>query len=212
MMRLRHSLMTLFTIALVNLSAAVPTVAAGPASQTIETLNAKFLEVMKAGSTLGYAGRYKELEPALTAAFDFADMTRVSVGRYWNDLTDAQKAQLVEAFRAYSVATYAARFNSFSGQKFAVLGEEPARGESIRVNNQIVTSKGEPIRIDYLMKPRDGGYKVVDVYLKSSVSELAVRRSEYSSVYGKQGFDGLLAALQARTAAVEKEAETASSD
>ena len=126
--------------------------AASPASDSIAGLNAKFLDVMKKGDTLGYAGRYRELEPVLNQTFDFSEMTRVSTGRYWNDMTDSQKQVLVEAFEDYSVATYASRFKSYSGQKFEVLGEEPGPRQSVRVNNQIITSNGEPIRIDYLMR------------------------------------------------------------
>lgn len=178
---------------------------AGPASAVIEGLNAKFIEVMKEGPKLGYAGRFKEFEPALSAAFDFGDMTRVSTGRYWKELTDPDKQKLIEAFRRYSVATYASRFKDFSGERFEVLGEEPALRDSTLVKNQIVTSDGEPIRIDYLMRPAaDGSMKIVDVYLKSSVSELAVRRSEFTSVLGKEGVDGLIATLKDKTAAMEK--------
>jgi phospholipid transport system substrate-binding protein len=182
----------------------------GPASTVIEGLNAKFIEVMKNGPKLGYAGRYKEFEPALSAAFDFADMTRVSTGRYWKGLTDAEKSQLIEAFRRYSVATYASRFKDFSGEKFEVLGEEPALRDSTLVKNQIVTSKGEPVRIDYLMRPTaDGSSKVVDVYYQNSISQIALQRSQFNSILAKQGAKGLIAALNDKTAAMEKGGDTA---
>jgi phospholipid transport system substrate-binding protein len=182
----------------------------GPASTVIEGLNAKFIEVMKNGPKLGYAGRYKEFEPALSAAFDFADMTRVSTGRYWKGLTDAEKSQVIEAFRRYSVATYASRFKDFSGEKFEVLGEEPALRDSTLVKNQIVTSKGEPVRIDYLMRPTaDGSSKVVDVYYQNSISQIALQRSQFNSILAKQGAKGLIAALNDKTAAMEKGGDTA---
>jgi phospholipid transport system substrate-binding protein len=184
--------------------------AASPASDSIAGLNAKFLDVMKKGDTLGYAGRYRELEPVLSQTFDFSEMTRVSTGRYWNDMTDSQKQVLVEAFADYSVATYASRFKSYSGQKFEVLGEEPGPRKSVRVNNQIITSSGEPIRIDYLMRDSGGELKIVDVYLKSSISELATRRSEFGSVLSKKGVDGLVAALKQKVGEMEKEGQTAS--
>jgi phospholipid transport system substrate-binding protein len=182
--------------------------AGNPASDSIAGLNARFLDIMKNGETLGYAGRYKELEPVLNQTFDFSEMTRVSTGRYWNDLSDSQKQALVEAFTNYSVATYAARFKSYSGQKFEVLGEVPGPRQSVRVNNQIVTSTG-PIRIDYLMREKGGSLKIVDVYLKSSISELATRRSEFGSVLSKSGVDGLVNALKQKVSELEKEGQTA---
>jgi phospholipid transport system substrate-binding protein len=178
---------------------------AGPASDLIQGLNAKFIEVMKNAQVLGYEGRYKALAPALADAYDFPEMTRVTVGRYWRDLTDAQKQQLTDAFQAYSTATYAARFNGFSGEKFEILGEEPAPAGSLRVNNQIVQGSGEPVRIDYLLRDTGGRLRIIDVYLKAAVSELAVRRSEFTAEFAKAGFDGLLAMLKAKVAQLEKD-------
>jgi len=184
-----------------------PDAAAGPPADLIRKLNATFIAVMQDAAALGYEGRYETLEPVLSTTYDFPEMARVSSGRYWRQLTDAQKQQLVEAFKAYSLATYAARFDGFGGERFEVLGEDPAPASNVRVNNQIVQSNGQPIRIDYLLHPSDGGWRIVDVYLKSSVSELAVRRSEFTSVLAKQGFDGLIAALTAKIDALEKGAE-----
>jgi phospholipid transport system substrate-binding protein len=178
--------------------------AAGPARSVVQTLNATFIEVMKNAAALGYAGRYKTLAPELANAYDFPEMARVSAGRYWRELTDAQKQQLTDAFAAYSVATYAARLDGFGGERFEVLGEQPAPADNVRVDNRIVQANGQPIRIDYLLHRRDGEWRIVDVYLKSSVSELAVRRSEFTSVLAKQGFDGLIAALNAKVAALEQ--------
>jgi phospholipid transport system substrate-binding protein len=179
---------------------------AGPPTELIQRLNATFIGVMRDAATLGYQGRYDTLEPALAAAYDFPEMTRVSSGRYWRELTEAQKHRLVETFKAYSLATYAARLNGFGGERFEVLGEDPAPADSVRVNNQIVQANGEAIRIDYLLRRHDDEWRIIDVYLKSSVSELAVRRSQFTSVLAEQGFDGLIAELTAKIDALEKSA------
>lgn len=185
---------TLLVILLATLEAAPAR--AGSAADVIRSLNATFIQVMEQATTLGYAGRYQTLAPALADAYDFAEMARVSTGRHWRELTEAQRAQLIEAFTAYSTATYAARFNGYSGERFDVLGEEPAPAGATRVNNQIQQSSGDPIRIDYLLKEKDGQWRIVDVYLKSSISELALRRSEFTDLLAAKGFDGLMEKLQ----------------
>jgi hypothetical protein len=48
------------------------------------------------------------------------------------------------------------------------------------------------------------------VYLKSSVSELAVRRAEFTDTLAKSGFDGLLADLEAKVAKLRSEGAAAS--
>jgi len=186
-----------------------PAAQAGPASDLIAKLNTAFIGVMQNAKSLGYDGRYKTLEPALADAYDFAEMTRVSTGRHWRDLTDDQKKQAVAAFEDYSVATYAARFDGFGGEHFEILGEETAPGGNLRVNNQIVPSGGAPIRIDYLLRQSNGQWRIIDVYLKSSVSELAVRRAEFTDTLAKSGFDGLIADLKAKVAKLKTEASAA---
>jgi phospholipid transport system substrate-binding protein len=134
----------------------------------------------------------------LSDSFDFATMTRVSTGQHWGELTEAQRAKLVDSFRRYSVAVYAARFKDYSGERFEVLGEEEKAKGAVLVLNQIVKSDGEPVRIDYLLLPNDGRLRIIDVFLKSSVSEMAVRRSEFTEVLGNGGFDALVATLEQR--------------
>ena len=41
----------------------------------------------------------------------------------------------------------------------------------------------------------DGEWKIIDIYLNGTVSELALRRSEYSSMIKREGFDSLIVAL-----------------
>jgi phospholipid transport system substrate-binding protein len=63
-------------------------------------------------------------------------------------------------------------------------------------------SAQKPVSIDYVVRELDGeGWQVVDVYLDSRYSELAVRRSEFTSVLGRQGFDALLALIDSRVEA-----------
>jgi len=196
-------------ILLVALCCFAPAAQAGPPSDLIAKLNAAFIGVMQNAKSLGYEGRYKALEPALAQAYDFPEMTRVSTGRHWRELTDEQKQQVTAAFEDYSIATYAARFDGFGGEHFEVLGEESAPGGNLRVNNQIVLTSGAPIRIDYLLRETGGQWRIIDVYLKSSVSELAVRRAEFTDTLARSGFDGLLADLKAKVAKLKTEASAA---
>ena len=193
----RFAQLAIIAAALLSLA---PAADAGPAGDIIGKLNTVFINVMQNARSLGYDGRYKKLEPALAKAYDFTEMARVTTGRYWRDFTDDQKQQVVAAFRDLSIATYAARFDGSSGQRFEILGEEPASAGRVRVNNRIVPASGEPIRVDYLLRQDGGQWRVIDVYLKSSVSELAMRRDEFTDILAKSGFNGLIADLKAKVA------------
>lgn len=177
---------------------------ATPAGDVIGKLNGTFLQVMQNAAALGYEGRYKELEPVVADAFDFALMSRVAMGGQWQNLSDAQKQTLVDTFRRYSTATYASRFDGFKDQRFEILGEEQKAQNTVLVKNQIAGGNADPIRIDYLLRPDQGQLKIIDVYLNGSISQLSVYRSEFIDVMGAKGFDGLIQTLDQRIADMSK--------
>src|SRR5215510_7425612 len=123
-------------LALATLSAAP--VAASPATDTIDTLNKTLLKVMQNASALGYDGRYRELEPVVRRSFDHPFMAQVMTGRFWPNFTPAQRDKLVTTLRRFTAATYAARFDGYSGQKFEILGENPGPRDMVVVKTQIV--------------------------------------------------------------------------
>ena len=173
---------------------------AGAADPTrvVERIDAALLEVMRNAEQLGYRGRYATLEPVLDHAFDYGFMARVSAGKYWRDLDDAQKAELVDAFGRLSTATFASRFDGYSGETLKVVGEEDRPRNTRLVLNHLTKTDGEVIPINFLLSERDGSWRVIDVYLDAKYSELAVKRSEFTSVISREGFDELIASINKR--------------
>ena len=171
-----------------------------PPSAVAERLDAALLEAMRNAKTLGYKGRYELLAPVLEQAFDFPFMARVSIGRYWRKMDEAQRAKLVEAFARLSIATFAARFNGYGGETFQILGEEKQPRGVILVVNHLVKNDGEAVPINYLMRESKGRWRVVDVFLDAKYSELAIKRAEYTTVYQRDGFDRLIEIMEAKIA------------
>ena len=152
------------------------------------------LTTMKDGRTLGQSGRYGRLAPVVDRVFDIPFMTRLAIGPSWATFSPAQQQQLTEAFRHYIAATYADRFDSYSGQQLQVTGERPYNADVI-VQTRIVKSDGEATTLNYLMRENQGSWKISDVYLDGTISQLAVQRSEFYSILRRDGIDGLVMAL-----------------
>jgi phospholipid transport system substrate-binding protein len=170
----------------------VPAPISSEAGQVIDQFHASLIGVMKDGTQLGYRGRYEALAPIIARTFNLAQMAQLSVGPYWSKLDQTQRDALVEAFTRLTVATYANRFDHFSGQAFRVTGEPQPRGEALMVTSELKRSSGEIIPITYYMRRFDAGWQTVDVFLKGAISEMATKRAEYSSVLQRQGLDGLI--------------------
>jgi phospholipid transport system substrate-binding protein len=186
---------------------AAPAGSAPDASAVVSSLNGNLLAVMQNAQKLGYRGRYAALEPVVRQVFDVEYMTRIAVGSGWSTLSPEQQAQLTDAFRKFITATYARRFDGYSGEKFVTDGAKPM-GEQTLVATRLIKSDGEPIVLNYMTRQdqgQDGHWQVVDIYLTGTISELATRRSEFAAVFRRSGYDGLLQALQQKVSQIEVE-------
>lgn len=166
------------------------------APAVIQTFYAGLLDVMKQATTLGFEGRVKKLEPLVDASYDLPLMTRITVGPQWNTLTPEQQDKVKQSFRAYTIATYASRFDGYSGERFDVSPTtEPSQGSDLIVSTKLILKAGDPIELNYLMRNAGSGWRIIDVFLSGTISELATRRSEFSAVLRRDGIDGLINTL-----------------
>ena len=178
--------------------------AADPAASPVSVIRAYYdvlLSAMKDGPRIGFAGRRDRIAPVIRQTFDFPLMTRLMVGPQWANLTPAQQQQLIAAFSAFSIATYANRFDDYSGERFEVQDQpvQSANGDTI-VKSTLIPQSGDSVELDYLMRGGASRWQVIDVYLSGTISELATRRSEFSSVLRRNGPDALVDLLQRRAA------------
>jgi phospholipid transport system substrate-binding protein len=161
---------------------------------TVRPLYDALLGTMKNGRALGRSGRFAQLQPVILQTFDLTTMARLSVGPSWATLTETQRQQMTESFGRYISALYADRFDSYSGQQLEVADEQPATS-GIKVRSRIIKSNGEPVEVDYLLRPNGQSWLISDIYLDGAISEVATRRSEFAAILKSEGIDGLIAAL-----------------
>jgi phospholipid transport system substrate-binding protein len=183
----------------------VPAAAASP-QDTIRGFYATLLTTMKQGPALGESGRYAALAPVVPQVFDVPFMARLAVGPDWGSLTPSQQQAVTVAFGRYVAATYADRFDSYSGEDLQVDGEEPFAGGYV-VRTRIVKPTGDPVTINYLMRDEAGTWQIADVYLDGTISQLATQRSEFQSILRRKGVAGLIEALNKKVDLLKRSAD-----
>jgi len=177
-------------------------------TRVIAELNAALLNVLQKSNDLDYAQRFALLAPTLESTFDLEYMARQVVGRGFLDLDEESRARWYQLFAAYMTANYASRFDHFANQRFEIIGEDPGAKGTVLVRTRVLEPTKDPVALSYRVRETDGTCKVIDVYLKGTVSEIALRRSEYASVLKREGFDALVTSVEAR---IEKLAASADS-
>jgi phospholipid transport system substrate-binding protein len=130
--------------------------------------------------------REAHLTPIIADTFDLPRIASISLGRTWRDLDQAQRAAFIELLSQLISATYADRFDSFNGQRFSTTGVEQARGGEV-VRTELTKSDGDKVSLDYFL--RDG--RIFNV-VADGVSDLSLRRADYSSIIKSEGYAALL--------------------
>lgn len=178
---------------LLALTLSVPAAASAtdPAAKVVEKLHAELLGVMKQADMLGYKGRYQRLAPVVTASYDLPFISKVVVGRYWRQLSPEQKKQFVDTFTRLSIATYAHRFDGYSGERFKTISAEEINGGRLLIKTVLVKSNGEKVELDYILHQNSDQWQIVNV-IAQGVSDLSLKRAQYTSYLKKKGFDALL--------------------
>jgi len=179
---------------------------AGTGSQgaisVIKTFHAALLSTMQHAKSLEYRGRYARLEPVVRESYDFPKVVRVTAGKYWRDLNHDQKVQFLHIFSRLVIATYAHRFDGYSGESFRTLSTKVSGHGRMIVRTVLIKRNGSRVHLDYLLRQHKGQWRIVNV-VAQGVSDLALKRVEYTTVLRNHGFEALMARLEEKIAQYE---------
>ena len=117
----------------------------GDAAAVVTRLHDILLSVMKEADALGARGRNQRLAPEIEQTFHLRLMTRVTSGADWNKADTTQRDGLAAAFTRLSVATYASRFDGYSGQSFETIGDRPGPRATHLVDTHILSPGQSPV-------------------------------------------------------------------
>jgi phospholipid transport system substrate-binding protein len=130
--------------------------------------------------------------------FDFERMTRLAVGRNWQQATPEQRQALTNQFRTLLVRTYSTSLSQYRNQTIEVKPTKMVAGDKeATVRTAVIQQGGPPIPIDYSMEKMDSGWKVYDVVIDGA-SLVTTYRGSFNDQIQKGGIDGLIKTLQER--------------
>ena len=167
-----------------------------PAIATVQSFYDSLLASMKGGKALGPQGRYAKLKPEVEQDFDSTTMIKFAVGPDWSTLSAGDQKALTDAFSRMTAAQYAGNFDSFDGEKFVVDPAVTVRGTDHYVSSKLVT-KDQTVAFIYRLRQFGSNWKIIDVLLDGSISQIAVYRSDYSATMKSGGAGALVAKINA---------------
>jgi phospholipid transport system substrate-binding protein len=166
---------------------------------TIATLQQGLIAAASTSPNATIEQRYRALEPVIVATHNLAYIAEFALRRQWSSLAEADRKRFVAAFERLSVMTYAARFEAVGADTFRPIAAQPAdasgRGQ---VTTAIKRADQADVSLEYLLQQDEQGWRIINI-VADGVSDLALKRAEYSRVFSSGGIDGLVAELEQQT-------------
>jgi len=103
--------------------------------------------------------------------------------------------KFLHIFSRLVIATYAHRFDGYSGESFQTVSAKASGHGRIIVRTVLIKRNGSRVHLDYLLQQRKGQWRIINV-VAQGVSDLALKRVEYTTILRSQGFEALMARLK----------------
>ena len=177
---------------------ALPGWAGEPTDQIKQTTD-KILSILTNPSLKGQsktAEREKLIRQATDERFDWEEMSRRSLARYWDQRTDGEKKEFVRLYSDLLERTYMDKVEGYSGEKVIYEGESVDNGYAV-VKVKIVTKKNTDIHVHYRLKKEENKWLVYDVSIEG-VSLVNNYRTQFNSIILKSSYENLVKRLRER--------------
>ena len=170
--------------------------------EIVVNLHEVLLTAMKSEKSLGHAGRIDIIRNVVSESFNFPLISKVVLGEKWKALSHEDKQEFVSVMRSLSISTYAHHFSNYSGQKFVIV-ERKSRNNSLSLSASLLSDNGDRTSLKYLLRKNTEGWLIVNV-ISEGVSDLALKKAEYSYIMEKDGIKSLLRQLTTKIEALKE--------
>jgi phospholipid transport system substrate-binding protein len=171
---------------------------------TITSLQQGLIETARERPSASLDERYAALEPLIVATHDLAYIAEFALRRQWAALGEADRQRYVAAFQRLSIMTYAARFKAVGESTFRPItaGSADATGR-VQVSTAVARADQPDVSLEYVLQHDGQDWRVINI-VADGVSDLALKRAEYSRVFASGGIEGLIAELEQQIELLER--------
>ncbi len=142
------------------------------------------------------ARRRELLERTVAARFDYGEMAKRTLAKHWRGLTDVQREEFVELFKALLSRTYANKIEGYSGEQIEYL-QERIEGRFAEVRTRIASEKVE-VPLDYRLLSQDGDWRAYDVVI-DGVSLVRNYRGQFDRIIERSSYAELVEKLRRKS-------------
>lgn len=140
--------------------------------------------------------RRAKIRQVVLQRFSFTEMSKRSLGRYWNERTPEERTEFVRLYTDLLERAYIDRVDGYTGEQVVYLGES-VDGDYSEVRSKIVTKRNQEIPILYRLQKTNANWEVYDVIVEG-VSLVNNYRTQFSKIIRTSSYQVLVKKMQVK--------------
>ena len=128
--------------------------------------------------------------------FDFTEIARRALGRYWSPLSEAQHTEFVGLFEDLLERSYLSKIELYGGEKI-VYGGERLDGDVATVGTKILTKNGTEVPVDYHLSRHGDRWMIYDINVEG-VSLVSNYRTQFNKIIQTSGYSALIEKMKSK--------------
>ena len=128
--------------------------------------------------------------------FDFGEIARRALGRYWPPLSEPQRKEFVGLFADLLERSYISKIELYGGEKIAYSGER-VDGDLATVSTKIITKNGTEVPVDYRVLLHGDRWMIYDLNVEG-VSLVSNYRTQFNKIIQTGGYSSLVEKMRSK--------------
>ncbi len=137
------------------------------------------------------------MDDVVKNSYDLEKMGKMIIGVKWKQMETKMQKEFINVFKRFISVNYLRRFNKIIDLDFEYQSVRVIE-DKFRLAGVILIADNERIKIDYLLGFKNDQWKIFDVLLDGSISEIATKKSDFKKVINEEGVSGLIKNLRLR--------------
>ena len=168
----------------------------GTISQVIQILENKELNKPNKAQD-----RRRNLEDVIATRFDYAEMSKRTLGAQWRSLSPQERDEFVDLFKGFLSDRSAGKIEGYAGEQVEYLSER-TEGEYAEVRTKLVSQKVN-VPVDYRLIKKGDTWHAYDI-VADGISLVKNYRSQFSRILRDSSYPELVRRLRDRAIGDEK--------
>jgi len=166
-------------------------------SKVLKSINELHESLMKISDKTINSDNLAMIDDVIKNSYDLEKMGKIIIGVDWKQIDTKTQKEFVNVFKRFISVNYFRRFNKINELHFEHQTVTNIK-DKFKLARVILTADNEKFKIDYLLGFKDEKWKIFDVLLDGSISEVATKKSDFKKIIKEEGVSGLIKNLHIR--------------